>query len=205
MKYDVTRFKSLKSCLKELEPFILNGKHLQTGKPFKRFGGLRSRELLANWLLCVVVNSKLQADQFTFSSDPIGSDGLIVDTATGEAWPTEHVLIPAGSADKGESIESLILKAISKKQSKGGAAYASGKTLVVFLNANGGQWFPNVAARHLPRQLDFDAVWVVCLHSVELGEYTYGVTRLDLSRGNAPGWMVRIGKEFDHWTVVPVQ
>lgn len=48
MKYQITRFKNLKVCLKELEPFIRNGEHLQTGKPFKRFGGLRSRELLAN-------------------------------------------------------------------------------------------------------------------------------------------------------------
>ena len=37
--------------LKELEPFVRNGEHLQTGKPFKRFGGMRSREILANWLL----------------------------------------------------------------------------------------------------------------------------------------------------------
>jgi hypothetical protein len=27
--------------LEELEPFIRNGGHLQTGKPFKRFGGMR--------------------------------------------------------------------------------------------------------------------------------------------------------------------
>ena len=27
-----------------------------TGKPFKRFGDMRPRELLANWLLCVVLN-----------------------------------------------------------------------------------------------------------------------------------------------------
>ena len=42
MKHQVTRFKSLKVGLKEIEPFIRDGKHLQTGKPFKRFGGLRS-------------------------------------------------------------------------------------------------------------------------------------------------------------------
>jgi hypothetical protein len=56
VKYQITRFKSLEAALKEVEPFIRNGEHLETGKPFKRFGGLRSRELLANWLLCAVVN-----------------------------------------------------------------------------------------------------------------------------------------------------
>jgi hypothetical protein len=53
MKYPAARFKSLAMALKELEPFIRNGEHLQTGKPFEKFGGMRSREILANWLLCV--------------------------------------------------------------------------------------------------------------------------------------------------------
>jgi hypothetical protein len=36
VKYQITRFKSLEAALKELEPFIRNGEHLHTGKPFKR-------------------------------------------------------------------------------------------------------------------------------------------------------------------------
>jgi hypothetical protein len=44
LKYAVKRFKNLKHALKELEPFIRNGKHLQYGRPFKRFGGMRSRD-----------------------------------------------------------------------------------------------------------------------------------------------------------------
>lgn len=56
MKYPVRRFKSLAVALKELEPFIRNGEHLQTGRPFAKFGGMRSREMLANWLLSVGVN-----------------------------------------------------------------------------------------------------------------------------------------------------
>ena len=52
MKYPTTRFKNLTVALKELEPYIRSGEHLQTGKPFKQFGDLRSRELLGNWLLC---------------------------------------------------------------------------------------------------------------------------------------------------------
>jgi hypothetical protein len=35
MKYNVKQFKSLKIALKELEPYIRNGQHLETGKPFK--------------------------------------------------------------------------------------------------------------------------------------------------------------------------
>ena len=48
--------KDLQVALKKLEPFIRNGEHLQTGKAFKWFDNLRSRELQANWLLCVVGN-----------------------------------------------------------------------------------------------------------------------------------------------------
>jgi hypothetical protein len=41
----------------------------------------------------------------------------------------------------------LILNAIDEKRNKGRSAYASGKTLVVFVNASTGEWFPNGVAR----------------------------------------------------------
>jgi len=206
MKHKVTQFKSLKIALKELEPFIRNGVHLQSGKPFERFGGLRSREILANWLMCVAVNHA-HPDRLTFSgtSDPIGGDGVICDVQTGETWPTEHVMVPslvrAGTPDA----EALILDAINLKVGKGGEAYARGKTLVVFLNAGAGEWFPNKVAKKLPQPLLFEAVWVVGLHGAVSEEYVYGVTRLDLSRGNAPTWLVRIANDFESWTVTEYQ
>ena len=80
-------------ALKELQPFIRNGEHLQTGKPFKQFGGMRSRETLANWLLCVAINA-VSEGEVTFCSDPTGGDGIICDVSTGEICPTEHVLVP---------------------------------------------------------------------------------------------------------------
>lgn len=206
MKYQITRFRSLKEALKELEPFIRDGQHLQTGKPFKRFGGLRSRELLANWLLCVAVNFVSQSDRLTFSSDPLGGDGIIRDNVTERTWLTEHVMVPKARGDEvEEELEALILNKIELKHSKGGKAYASGKTLVVFLNAGGGKWAPTKVAKQLPHPLYFDAVWVVGLEGVEAGEYVYAVTRLDLTRGNAPVWRVRIGKDFDAWEVKPIQ
>jgi hypothetical protein len=205
MKHQVTRFRSLKVGPKELEPFILDGEHIQTGKPFKRFGGLRSRELLANWLLCVAANFACGSDRLTFSSDPLGGDGIICDRVTGRTWPTEHVLVPRAHGGEAADVGALILKAIKLKLDKGGAAYASGRTLVVFLNAGGGEWYPNKVAKQLPEPLYFEAVWVVALQGVEAGEYLYAVTRLDLSRGNAPAWRVRIGKDFDDWRVAPIQ
>jgi hypothetical protein len=205
MKYQVKIFKHLKVCLKELEQFIRNAEHLQTGKPFKRFGGMRSREGVANWLLCVVGNFATQTDQLTFSSDPLGGDGIICNTVTGETWPTEHVLVPRVRGGEDADTEALILEAIGHKQNKGGAAYASGKTLLVFLDAVGGKWFPNKVAKQLPETLDFSAVWVMGLQGVEAGQYVYGVTLLDLSRGDAPAWRVRIGEDFDTWKVEEIQ
>ena len=102
-------------------------------------------------------------------------------------------------------IAPLILKAIGQKRNKGGEAYASGKTLVVFQTATGQNWFPNKVAKQLPDPLYFVAVWVVGLQGVENGAYIYQVTRLDLGRGNAPTWRVRIGKGFDGWEVEPIQ
>lgn len=180
--------------LKELEPFIRNGEHLQTGKPFKRFGGMRSREILANWLLCVVNNSECGAERLTFTSDPLGSDGIIYDIETENSWQTEHVMVPRARLGEAPDIKALILKAIELKQNKGGAAYASGKTLVVFLEAGGGPWFPNQVAKQLP-QTDFDTMWLVGLQGVEADEYVYGVTNLELDKGDAPAWSVRISAQ----------
>jgi len=45
MKYPVTQFKSLAAALKEIEPFVCNGQHLQTGKLLRKFGGMRPRRL----------------------------------------------------------------------------------------------------------------------------------------------------------------
>jgi hypothetical protein len=205
MKYPVKRFRSLRVALKELESFIRHPEHLQTGKPLKRFGGMLPRELLANWLLCVAVNSNLQAERLTFCSDPVGGDGVIYDTATEETYLTEHTVIPELIGGDAVDIAPLILKAIEQKRHKGGEAYASGKTLVVFQTAKGQNWFPNKVAKQLPDPLYFDAVWVVGLQGVENGGYIYQVTRLDLRRGNAPAWRVRIGKDFDGWEVEPIQ
>lgn len=204
MRYPVRQFKSLAVALKEIEPFIRNGEHLQTGKPFEKFGGMRSREILANWLLCVAINST-DNRELTFSSDPVDGDEIICDSATGETWPTEHVMVPRlRPGEKGDA-EALILKVIELKRSKGGIAYAAGKTLIVFLEAGAGIWFPNKVARQLPDPLLFAAVWVVGLQGVEAGDYVYSVTCLDVSDGDSPALLVRVGKDFDTWTVKRVQ
>ena len=206
MKYSVRQFKSLAVALKELEPFIRNGVHLQTGKPFEQFGGMRSRELLANWLLCVAINA-VSEGKVTLCSDPTGGDGIICDMATGETWPTEHVMVPRLPAGQTDDTETLFLEKIRRKRDKGGAAYAAGKTLVVFLEAGvgAGAWRPNRLARQLPDPLHFATVWVVALQKVEDGAYVYAVTNLDVSEGDAPTLLVRIAKEFDRWEVTWVQ
>jgi hypothetical protein len=84
----------------------------------------------------------------------------------------EHVLVPQLPAGKTDDAETLILKAIKGKVRKG-AAYATGKTLIVFFNAGAGKWCPNEVARQLPDPLHFGAVWVVGLQGVHDGGYVY--------------------------------
>jgi hypothetical protein len=192
-------------ALKTLEPYVKDATHLQTGRPFQNFGDMRSREALANWLLCVTVNAADQRQlSFTTTNDLIGGDGNILDEKLGEIFPIEHVLVP--NQQTGNDAQGLVLQAIDDKRNKGGAAYASGKTLAVFVNAGGGEWFPNRVARALPNPLHFQAVWVISLQKVEAdGAYTYGVTHLDVSEGDAPAFLVRISKDFDAWEVTRLQ
>lgn len=200
MKYPVTRFKSMKIALKEIESFIRNGLLLQNGKPLKKFGGMLPREVVANWLLCACL-SALENLELIFCSDATGGDGIIQDNITGRTWSTEHIFVPKQSLTSGIRAEQLILQAIDKKQKKGGLAYASGKILIVFLGIEGGEWFPNTVARKLPNPLLFNQVWVITLHIVKDGEYEYGVTLLDVSGGNTPIYRLRINKDFNSWDV----
>lgn len=204
MKHHVTRFKSMEIGLKELEPFIRDGMHLQSGKPFKKMGGMRSREAVANWLLCAVVNHTGQRE-LSFTSDPTGGDGVLADAKTGDRFLTEHIMVPRHKGGEGADADALILAAVNQKRDKGGEAYASGKTLVVFLDAPAGEWFPNRVAKALPDPLYFDDVWVVGLQGVENDEYVYGVTQLDISSGNARVYMVRINSTFAGWAVTAIQ
>jgi len=204
MKQPVTRFKSMGIALKELEPFVRNGQHLQTGKPFARMGNMRSREMLANWLICAVLNHSGDR-QMSFASDPDGGDGILVDAQTLVGFPTEHIMVPRQRGDEVADPHELVLDAINKKRSKGGEAYARGKTLVVFLNAAAGLWYPNRVAKALPTPLYFDSVWVVGLYGVEGDEYVYGVTHLDLTDGDVPAFKLRISSDFAAWEIVQIQ
>jgi hypothetical protein len=204
MKLKVTKFKSPEVALKELEPFIRDGRHLYTGKPFGRFGELRSRELVANWMICAVLNAGRPSNPFVFTSDPEGGDGIIYDAEEKIDWQTEHVMVPKAAPGERRDIADLIADAVTGKQAKGGAAYARGKVLVVFLDAGLGDWSPNRVGRQLPL-VDFKEVWVVGLHGDVRQGYVYGVTQLNLSGGNAPICLVRIAKTFDSWTVQRLQ
>jgi hypothetical protein len=205
MKTVVTKFKSLTLALKELEQHIRNGQHLETGRPFKSFDDGRSRELVANLMICFALNDGFDDERMTLCSDPTGSDGIILDTASGNTWQTEHVMVPSRLGSDTADMETLILEKIQQKRDKGGAAYASGKTLVVFVNAAGQPWYPNKIARKLPDPLYFDCVWVVGFQGVEDVRYVYQVTVLDVEVGNAPTWRIRLAPNFDGWTVEVVQ
>jgi hypothetical protein len=205
MKYPTARFKNMTEALKQLGPSIRDPRQLRTGRPQDKFYGLRPREILANWLLCAALNFPNQTEEVTFFStrDPIGSDGVIYDTLAERTVPTEHVFVRrahGADAPDAQNTDALILNEIAKKNSKGKKAYASGKTLMVFLDAGIGKWSPHIVASQLPEPLYFNDVWVVW-PQCSSHEYIYGVTLLDLSDGSAPTWRVRILENFDEWEV----
>ena len=205
MKFQIGPVQSLKLALKQLEPLIRDGKSIQTGKPMEGFGGMLPREALANWLLCAVQN-RSGADRYIFAfdaSDPTGSDGIIWDTATGMTYPTEHVLIhtPHGNSIADDTSEALVLCAIQQKQAKGGAAYALGKTLVVFLNIAAGPYQPSWLVRNLPADIDFAAVYLVSSQEMNAGRYVFAVSQLNWHIQEAPTFRVVIAETFDDWKV----
>jgi hypothetical protein len=110
-----------------------------------------SREAWANWLLCVTL-IETSGHSLAFTSDPIGGDGLIINSATREPVALlEHAVAPSPHGRVEVEPGTLILKAVAKKRDKG-AAYADGKTLCVFLNADVRytKWPANEVACKLP-------------------------------------------------------
>jgi hypothetical protein len=204
----VRKFKSLKTALKELEPFIRNGRRLQVGGKFKNFGGLRPRELLGNWLFCVACNASVGDNRYMFTSDPGHGDGLIVNETDGTVLETEHVFVPGPhpGAPLGRNQDEPMALILEKIAHKNDPKYA-GKTLVVLCNdaGTGAAWHPNMVRRALPEGLPFEAVWAMSLQGVFDGSYVYGVTWFHPGFDNAPTWRVRIAPDFGSWQVEAVQ
>ena len=204
MRIEAKRLRGQMVALKELEPFVRDGAHIVSGRPFKRFDGMRSREVLANWLICAALNFDNDADRFEFYSDPTGGDGLIRDKLSEDVWATEHVIALRRSAKDCDCIEQKILAVIEKKVFKGGEQYARGKILVVFVEGEG-EWNPERIRRALPEPLHFTQVWLVGLLMFETNEYQYGVSCIDLTLDHAVVWTLRIRESFDEWVVNKIQ
>jgi hypothetical protein len=200
MNQRVDFFESLADALKKLAPIIRDDRVLLKGEPLRQLGDMRPREAWANWLLCAAL-SAASGESLMFASDPTGGDGVIFDSKTGYEWAlTEHVIALARDE---ANVEALILLAVEEKRAQG-EAYAAGKTLVVYLAAQG-QLHANAVARQLPDPLLFADVYVVSREGIEADGYVYGVACLDLAEGPAPVWRVRIAKDVASWTVTQLQ
>lgn len=185
-----------------MERLIKDPRFLRVGRVFTNFP-LRPREVLANWLLCVVGNHENGNDDLTFSDDPTGGDGIILNRKNGRFMLTEHVFVPPPRATSTETVEDLIIQQIQHKMKKG-APYARGKHLVVFSEAIG-WWYPNKVGRRIEGSHDFASVWVVGLERGDEAGFLYWVSQ-PLSEGHdSPSWKVAIEATFTTWRVERVQ
>lgn len=201
MRAKVTKIRDLKAVLKDLERHVKAPDFLRKGREFKNFA-LRPRELLANVLICAAGNFDDPKNRLTVCTDPSGGDGLVFNERHGGYMTTEHVFVPSKESDI-ETVEGRILSAIEHK-SKKGVTYSSGKDLVIFSEAKG-TWKPNDVARKIAGRHDFETVWVVHLERAGDTGYSYCVSWLEASKGNAPCWRVSINGDFTDWQVERIQ
>ena len=161
---------------------------------------MRPRELLGNWLLCVVLN-EVTGRSWALSGDPTGGDGAILDDDRKVGFLTEHVFVPPPDISTAtEAIDDKIVGAIRAKASKG-ESYARGMTLVVFCEAVG-SWFPDHIGRAVDGFHNFEAIWALGLEDVHGQHYIYWVTKIEPV--NSPAWRVRLSSDFDGWAVEPI-
>ena len=107
--------------------------------------------------------------------------------------------MPPGHAAAAGNTEQLILAKIQQKHVKGGEAYASGKTLVVFLNSGEATGIrTRLQSSCRTQSFSMGYGWSAYMASSP-ANITYFATRIDLA--GTPKWRVRIAPDFDDWTV----
>ncbi len=194
--------KDLRIALKDMENYVKNPAFLIKGREFKNFQ-LRPREAWANWLICVVLN-EIYGDSFTFGENP-DSDGMILDTKTGNFIVTEHVsalenvfnILPKG--------DDRIIQAIDSKI-KRGPQYAAGKTLVVFFDG-AGEFYRNKIRENIKGRHNFKSIFCIghITSSID-GGYVYAVTQFKDSYGDQSiTYKVEISNNFNSWEVSQIR
>ena len=198
--HQVTQIRNLSALLKDLERYVKRPGFLRVGREFQNFR-LRPREVLANWLLCVVRNHVYETCNFTFAEPPIDGDGIILNRETGEWIATEHVFVPPPRERSNDSVEDLIVRAVEHKAARG-EAYARGKSLVVFSEAVG-RWHPNRVGRSIDGTHHFNVVYGAGLERGDRDGYIYWLT--EFAADHSPAWRVSIPFDFTAWEVESVQ
>jgi hypothetical protein len=202
MQTNVTRFKSKQLALNELRTFLIQ-RHLYSGRPLTQLGDMRPREVMANWLLCAAFNHEAGYERFSFTNNPEGGDGCILDVDDNIGMPTEHI-IALSMGNETLDTSTRIRNAETQKQNKGGKANASGKALVVLLEGGDEQWWPTAIARELPEN-DFSDIWIICLQHFAEDRYRYAVSNLRLVEDSAPTWLIDIAGNSESWKVRKIQ
>lgn len=190
--------KSLRIVLKDFESMVRNPKYLWNGRHIKNFT-LLPREAWANWLVCVVLQERLERD-ITFMDDDKG-DGFIIDIDKKAIFQTEHVsALDIPLAKKLATGEQRVIDAINLKIKKG-SGYAKGKILVVFFDG-AGKFYRNRIRESIYGRHDFEAVFCVGLLSCSDKKYSYSVTEFRDSFGNKSiTYKVDINENFNDWFI----
>ena len=141
-----------------MEPYIKDPRFLRIGREFTNFS-LRPREALANWLLCVIGNYQNGSNDLTFTEDPTGGDGMIINKQNKRFMLTEHVFIPEPKPNSIKTVQDLMIEAVAHKAKKG-QLYARGKHLIIFSEAIG-IWYPNRVGRMIDGVHHFASAWAV--------------------------------------------
>ncbi len=199
----VKAIKDMRSALNDMAPWIRNAKTILNGR--KGNVGMLPREVIANWLMAVVLNSEEESDPWMPCGDPSqdadGGDGILYNRETGRSYVMEHVLAYEFSSS-GAVSEETFRSAVEHKTKKG-AQYAAGKNLIVFCEGIG-KFYPNRLAKDLSGTHDFSALWTIALSTTDGNDdYQYAVFNLD--QLPAPGFLVSLDLAESAWSVSRLQ
>jgi len=189
----------LKSALSDMSVWIKNQAYILSGE--KGNTGLLRREILANWLLAVILNHCSNSQNWVPCGDPAGNqdsaDGVLYNLKTHEFFVMEHVIALNRHSDEVTS-DARFIQAVDHKIKKG-PQYALGKELVV-LCENIGDIYPNRLAAALRNKHSFSNIWAIGLSYTD-GENQHQYCASCLGSLPAPTFYVTIDLIDLEWNV----
>jgi hypothetical protein len=195
----VTLIKSLKEVLPAVEAICKSTEELLRGKRMVKFKGMLPREFLVNWIYCAAANAANPKKDFTFTTDPIDGDGIVLERKYNAIKPTQHVLVYTHDEKAQEKpLDDKIIEKINEKICDGDK---NNRKFIFVYCYDAGAWDPQIVMQGIPPEHPLHGVGVVEREQGDESGYIYRLTEIDTWKKITTIRKISFDFNFSNWSV----